>query len=98
MAVWRERRGVAPESGRKWRGHLGGKGEVEATSQGLSKHKPRGQGNGRGKHGEWGVRGVCGECRFQVVEVGWNKGSWPRCSVEPTRLKRVFSIGVGIWA
>ena len=41
---------------------------------------------------------MCGECRFKVVEVGWNKRSWPRCSVEPTRLRRVFAIGVGIRA
>ena len=41
---------------------------------------------------------MCCECRFQVMEVDWNKGSWPRCIVEPTRLRRVFSVRVGVRA
>ena len=39
---------------------------------------------------------MCRECRFQVMEVGWSKGSWSRCIVEPTRLRRVFSVRVGV--
>ena len=41
---------------------------------------------------------MCGECRLQVMEVGWDKGKRPNCSIEPTRLRRVFAIGVGIRA
>ena len=32
------------------------------------------------------------------MEVDWNKGSWSRCIVEPTRLRRVFSVRVGVRA